>query len=145
MENKNLIIFLIIVILLVICLFIFPGKEENLDIQNKLSAGEIMEMIKTDKDYDDLSEFIKDFEPEVANYIKLGEDEYRKIRPEWQEQGFGDRIGIVDKINLTASCYWIELENKKDETKGLRMILDVEEGKSLLLVASLSIKAGVGL
>lgn len=145
MENKNLIIFLIIVILLVVCLFIFPGKEENLDIQNKLSTGEIMEMIKTDKDYDDLSEFIKDFEPEVANYIKLGKDEYRKIRPEWQEQGLGDRIGTVDKIDLTDFCYWIELENKKDETKGLRMILDVEEGKSLLLVASLSIKAGVGL
>ena len=130
-------------------IFVFSEKEKILDIQKELSSElspeEIMEIIKTDKDYNDLSDFIKDFEPGVANYIKLGQNEYRKIRLEWQEQDLGDRIGTVDKINLTDFTYWIELKNKKDETKGLRMVLDVKERKSLLLIASLSIKVGVGL
>ena len=103
-----------------------------------------MEIIKTDKDYDDLFEFIKDFDPEIIVYTKLGSDEYKKIKAEWLKQGFSDRIGVIDKINLTNSCYWVELKNKNDQTKGLRIILDVKEKKSLFLVASLSVEAGIG-
>lgn len=160
MKKKKLIISLVIVVvvfLLVVCsFFVFLGKgkildifsnifDKNQNIQKELSSEEIMGMIKTDKDYNDLSKFIKDFDPEVVSYIKLGSDEYKKVKPEWQKQGFEDRITAVDKINLTDFCYWIELKDKKDETKGLRTILDVKEKKSLLLIASLSIKAGIGL
>jgi hypothetical protein len=125
-------------------------SNENQEAQRELTLKgitpeEIMEIIKTDKDYNDLSGFIKDFEPEVVSCIKLGADEYKKIKPEWQEQGFEDRIGAVDGIELTDSTYWIELKNKKDETKGLRMILDIKERKSLLLIASLSINVGIGM
>ena len=104
-----------------------------------------MGIIKTDKDYSGLSNFVMGFDPEIVNYIKLGPDEYKKIKPEWQKQGFGDRISIVDKINLTNSTYWIELKNKKDHSKGLRMIIDIKTKKSLLLMASLSIGVGVGI
>jgi hypothetical protein len=45
-----------------------------------LSLDEIMEMIKTDKDYNDLSGFIEGFNPEVVSYLKLGPNEYKKIK-----------------------------------------------------------------
>jgi hypothetical protein len=152
----------LLVILITACLagfyfvFIFPQKLNALDAfltissknqsaQKELTPEEIMEVIKTDKDYNDLSGFIKGFDPAIVDYIKLGPDEYKKMKLEWQKQGLGDRIGMVDKLTLTDSTYWIELKNKKDESKGLRMILDVKEKKSLLLIAALSIKAGIGL
>ena len=156
LKNKKIIISIAIVVavlLLAVCLFfIFPVKEKTLispvaiqNVQNGLSASQIMKVIKTDKDYNELSSFIKGFNPEVISYIKLGPNEYKAIRPIWQNQGFGDRIKIVDKIKLTDSCCWIEIKNKNDETKGLRMILDTKENKSLLLIASLSITAGVSM
>ena len=104
-----------------------------------------MEIIKTDKDYNELSGFIKGFDPKVITYIKLGPNEYKTLRPIWQNQGFADRVKIIDKIKLTDSCCWIEIKNKNDETKGLRMILDTKENKSLILIASLLINTGVGM
>jgi len=147
-----LLIILVVVCLLGVCsVFIFSREEKvlnisaNVSIENKLSPVEIMDIIKTDKDYNDLSKFVTGFNPEIINYIRLGPDEYKKIKPDWQEQGLGDRIKLVDKLNLNDSTYWIELKNKNDETKGLRMILDTKEKKSLLLIAALSIKAGIGI
>jgi len=158
--KKRLILFIVIFVL--VCLagiyftFIFSQKIKDPDIpvgflnekqvvQNQLSPAEIMDIIKTDKDYNDLSKFVTGFNPEIIDYIKLSPNEYKKIRLEWQDQGFGDRIGIIDKISLTDFTYWIELRNKNDETKGLRIILDTKEKKSLLLIAALSVRAGVGL
>ena len=156
MKNR-LVLFLII--LVVVCLlgicsvvfqkYIFNNFSNTPDInqiaQKDLSVEEIMDIIKTDKDYNDLSKFVTGFNPEIIKYIKLGPTEYKKIKPEWDAQGFGDRINMVDKLDLNNSTYWIELKNKNDETKGLRTILDAKEKKSLLLIAALSIKAGIGI
>jgi len=153
MKNKSFILSVIIIALafLSAVYFIFiPWLKINIlnnsqNNQEQLSAVEIMEIIKTDKDYNDLSNFIKDFEPEIVSYEKMGPNEYEIIKPEWQEKGFEDRITAIDKITFTDSTYWIELKNKQDKTKGLRMILDVKEKISLFLVASLSIEAGIGI
>jgi len=156
MKNK---IVGLLVILFIVCLlgvystifqkdildFLTKNYNVNETVLEKLSVSEIMDIIKTDKDYNDLSKFVTGFNPEIINYIKLGPDEYKKVKPDWQEQGLGDRIKLVDKLNLNDSTYWIELKNKNDETKGLRMILDTKEKKSLLLIAALSIKAGIGI
>ena len=147
-----LLIVLVVVCLLGVCSVLIFSREEKVSsistdqiIQNKLSSAEIMDIIKTDKDYNDLSKFVTGFNPEIINYIKLGPAEYKKLKLEWQEQGLGDRVDMVDKLNLNDSTYWIELKNKSEETKGLRMIIDAKEKKSLLLIASLSIKAGIGI
>lgn len=145
MSKKNLLVFIVVVILVVILLGLYYFSDVFNKNQNRLSAGEIMEIIKTDKDYNELSGFIGDFEPEIVDYIKFGPNEYQAIKPKWQEKGLTDRIGLVDKINLTNSTYWIELKNKKDESKGLRIILNINERKSLLLIAALSVEAGLGL
>ena len=156
LGNKKIIISIAIVVavlLLAVCLFfIFPIKEKTLvgpvaiqNVKNGLDASQIMEIIKTDKDYNELSGFIKGFNPEVIKYIKLGPNEYKTLKPIWQNEGFADRIKIVDKIKLTDFCYWIEIKNKNDETRGLRIILDTKENKSLLLIASLSISTGISM
>jgi len=149
------IIILVVVVFLVgfFCLFLYNNKLKTLDVlpsngqstQEELSASEIMEIIKTDKDYAELSEFIKDFEPQIVSYEKLGPAEYGIIKIEWQNAGFEERIKMVDEIKLTDSTYWIELKNKNDETKGLLVLLDVKEKKSFLLIAALSISVGVGI
>jgi len=149
-----LLIILVVVCLLGVCSVIFQKyifnnfsniPNANQIVQKELNAEEIMDIIKTDKDYNDLSKFVTGFNPEIIDYIKLGPDEYKNIKLEWQEQGLGDRVGLVDKLNLTDSTYWIEVKNKNDETKGLRMIIDAKDKKSLLLIAALSIKAGIGI
>jgi len=163
MTKKNVITLLaIVVVLCLIYLFVFGGlqktvdffsgdpsnsqnTDENQNISGGLSPQEIMEIAKTDKDYNDLSEFVKDFDPKIVAYDKFGQTEYNNIKQQWQEQGLNDRIGIIDKIELTDSTYWIELKNKNNEDKGLRMIFDIKEKKSLLLIATLNVEAGVGI
>ena len=158
MKNKivGLLVILFIVCLLGVFSTIFQKdildfltKNYNVNVnetvQEKLSVSEIMDIIKTDKDYNDLSKFVTGFNPEIIDYIKLGPNEYKKIKPDWQKQGLGDRVKMVDKLNLNDSTYWIELKNKSEETKGLRMILDTKDKKSLILIAALSIKAGIGI
>jgi hypothetical protein len=162
MKQKNLIVILIVIIAIAVVLsaayflYFSPGKKSIFNtsssvtgnspaVKGELTAGQIMEIIKTDKDYNDLTSFIKGFDPEVTSYIKLGPDEYQKIKPDWEKQGFGYRIEIVNKLALTDSTYWAELKNKNDTTKGLLTIIDVKANKSLLLIAALSIKAGVGM
>ena len=98
-----------------------------------------MEIIKTDKDYSDLSQFVIDFDPEIITYTKFRPEEYAAVKSEWQEQGFGDRVALIDEVNLTNDTYWVELKNKNDETKGLRAIIDINQKKSLLLIGSLLI------
>ena len=156
-ENKNLAIYLVILVVLILVLIYSilacPFKSKILNTffcvftiqQQKLSPSEIMEIIKTDKDYPGLSVFVLGFNPEIVAYTKLGPNEYQKIKSRWQQQGLESRVKIVDGINLTNSTHWIELKNKNDQTKGLRMIIDTKTKTSLLLMASLSINAGVGM
>ena len=148
--------------MVIFCLsFFFPGKEnlikDSADIfginqtsnsnnpNGQLTTGEIMNIIKGDKNYNNLSSFTKNIDPEISNYIKLGPTEYAAIKPEWQKQGFADRIKIVDGVNLTNSTYWIELKDKKNPNKGLQIIIDVQQKKSLLLMASLTINASLSM
>ena len=146
MDRKNFLLYSsAIIAFLIICAYSIFIFQRNYSIQKELSIAEIMETIKTDKDYADLLTFINGFNPEITNYIKLGRNEYDEIKPDWGKQGFGDRIKIIDEINLNNFTYWIELKNKNDETKGLQTIIDVQKNKSLLLIATLSIKASVGL
>jgi len=158
MKNKKLVISLIVaaVFLAIVFLLFFLGNQkavyinpkgsaQNQNIMPEPSPQEIMQIIKTDKDYNDFSDLVKNFNPEIAGYIKLEPEEYAKIKPEWQKQGFGDRVAAIDKIKLTDSTYWVELKNKNDETKGLRALLDLAEKKSLFLAGSISINASVGL
>lgn len=158
MKKKSITALAIVIsllILLVIGLIVFKEKI-NLDIfsnilsgsykaQQKLSSEEVMEIVKSDVNYSDIEKFLENFEPEIFVYNKLGESEYQKIKPEWKKQGFGDRVDLIDKIDLTDSTYWIELKNKKEETKGLRVVLDIKEKKSLLIIPTLSVKAGMSL
>jgi len=122
-----------------------PSNMNQVVVKDQLSPEEIMDIIKTDKDYNELLSFITGFDPEVVSYIKLDPNGYQIIKTQWQDQGLGERINMVDKLNLKDSTYWIELKNKADETKGLRMILDTKEKKSLLLIAALSVTAGIGI
>jgi len=157
MKNKLVESFLIvgIVILLAVgfCYFsdgkiniFLKNENQNQAVQKELGAKEIMEIIKTDKDYNDLADFVKNFdEIEVVDYKKLGLNEYKNIKEMWQAENLDDRIALVDKINLTDSTYWIEVKNRTDTTKGLRMVLDTKENKSLLLIATMSISAGIGI
>ncbi len=153
---KKIILFFAALFLAVVFLLVFLVKEKTMDAGPKRLAynqsiiaepapQEIMQMIKTDKDYKDFSDLVKNFNPEIVNYIKLGSAEYEKIRPEWQEEGFGDRVAAIDKIKLTDSTYWVELKNKNDETKGLRALLDLAGKKSLFLAGSILINASLGL
>ena len=145
--GKIIIVAIIVLAILVIVLtgiFGLLQREEDYDDQIELSAEKIMEIIKTDKDYSELSKFIEGFDPKIVAYIKLGPNEYGKIKPEWQEAGFEERTKIIDGLKLTEYTYWVELKNKHHETKGLRTILDTKENKSLLLMASMSVSAGIG-
>ena len=167
MKNKKInkkvilhwVIFIVALFLIIFSLSIFfPGKEnlikdsseifgvnQNTNPNGQLSSAQIMQVIKTDKDYANLSGFIKDFDPVVVNYIKLGPTEYTAIKPEWIKQGFADRIKIVDNVNLTNSTYWIEVKNKKDPNKGFQTIIDTNQNKSILLMASLVINASLSM
>jgi len=157
MKRKILIISALVIIAIILLsayfFFTFPKEAEapntlsaeSQNVKGEMSPAEIMEVIKTDKDYNDLASFISGFDPEIITYTKLGPAEYEKIKPEWQKQGLADRITAIDKINLTDSTYWIELKSRNDETKGLRTVIDTKTKKSLLLIAALSIKAGIGL
>ncbi|MCX6720631.1 MAG: hypothetical protein NTW11_02400 [Candidatus Staskawiczbacteria bacterium] len=142
-ENKNLVIYLVIfgvALLLIIC-----SIFSVLNLQQKLNPAQIMEIIKTDKDYSGLSTFVSGFDPEIITYKKLGPNEYKNLKQAWQSQGLADRVKLVDALTLTNSTYWIELRNKNDQTKGLRTIIDVKTKTSLLLMAALSINVGVGM
>jgi hypothetical protein len=153
--QKKLIVFLIIIVAVILAAaFLLAGAGKGLlpknpaggqDTKLELGAQEIMEIMKTDKDYNDYSNLTKDFNPEIAGYMKLGPQEYQKIKPQWQEQGFGDRISAIDKIKLTDSTYWVELKNRNDETKGLRALVDIKEKKSLFMAASVLVVSGVGM
>jgi len=154
MENK-FIVFLTVVavsVVLAVCLFFACNKNINiLNIffqnteQKQLSPAEIMEIIKTDKDYNELLTFIGNFDPEIIEYKKLGPDEYKSIKDNWQKEQLNERIALVDKISLTDSTYWVELKNLNDKTKGLRMVIDTKEKKSFLLIAAMFVSADVGI
>ena len=145
MKNKNLLtIILIAVVVMALLVFgiIFFVNEKS---DGLLKIDELMAIIKTDKDYSGLSDFVSGFDPEIVAYTKLSPNEYQKIKTGWQEQGLADRIRLVDGLTLTDSTYWVELKNINDQTKGLRMIIDTKTKTSLLLMASLLISAGVGM
>ncbi|MEI7424666.1 MAG: hypothetical protein WCK10_00915 [Candidatus Staskawiczbacteria bacterium] len=147
--NKKIIILLstIIVVTILLAIGFFTYQKLNLkqDINPQLNPDQIMQIAKTDKDYAEVSSFLVNFDPEIITYTKLGLTEYNKLKPEWKNQGFEDRINLIDKLTLTNSTYWIELKNKNDETKGLRLVLDTKENKSILLIVSLSVSAGAKL
>lgn len=149
MMNKKIIILLstIIVVTILLAIGFFTYQKLNLkqDINPQLNPDQIMQIAKTDKDYAEVSSFLVNFDPEIITYTKLGLTEYNKLKPEWKNQGFEDRINLIDKLTLTNSTYWIELKNKNDETKGLRLVLDTKENKSILLIVSLSVSAGAKL
>lgn len=147
--NKKIIYILLIItaiIFLAVSFFAyFNYYEKPIKEERRLNPDEILQIAKADKDYAEVSNFVKDFSPEIVAYEKLGIAEYKKIKTEWEKQGLGDRIKLVDKLNLTENTYWIELKNKNDKDKGLRLVLDTKEKKSLLLIVSLAVNAGVGI
>ena len=108
----------------------------------KLQA--IMDIIKTDKDYPDFLTVDKNFYPVLADYEKLGPAEYKIKRAEWIKQNLSSRTDLLDKLQLTDSTYWVELKNKNDENKGLLAVIDTKQNKSLLIIATVYIKANVG-
>jgi len=135
-------------IIVIATFFLLAGyvlKEKDLNSYKQLRLEEILDIIKTDKDYNEAVGFIKGFNPEIVSYLKFGPAEYQKIKKEWQEKGLKKRIENFDKIGLTGSTYWVEIRDKNDSTKGLIAIIDVKEKKSLLLMLSLSIKANVNI
>ena len=138
---------------------IIPLKEQSSEtqtttppviVQNEspfkaITLKEIMDIIKTDKDYNSLSGFLKDFDPKLATYIRLGPKEYEAIKPVWQKKGFDGRIDLIDKITLTDSTYWAEIANKNGGDKKLLALLDITSPSPLLLIVSMSVTAGVGI
>jgi hypothetical protein len=154
MQRKFIIFSGTIVAVFLAAYFLFLGAGEKTSSQNttagqdaslQLSPQEVMEIMKTDKDYNDYSNLTKDFNPEIAGYMKLGPQDYEKIKAEWKEQGFGDRISAIDKINLTDSTYWVELKNINDEKKGFRVLVDTKEKKSLFTAAFVFVEMGASL
>jgi len=150
MARKSIVLLIIILtILLVAILLLFPRANKQANPlpgnQAELSPQQILDIMKTDKDYNDFSDITSNFDPETAVYTKLGPQEYQEIRQEWQKQGLQDRISAIDKITLTDSTYWVELKNKNDETKGLRALVDIRAGESLFMAGSLLIQANIGL
>jgi len=146
--SKKIILFIACLIILVAILgslfwaTSFYNKQYS---YSQPSVAEVMEMIKTDKDYNDLTTFIKNFEPQIAIFTKFSPTDYKRIKPGWQKQGRESIIKIVDEVSLNKSTYWIEIKDTKDKTKGLMTILDLKNKKSVLLMASLSIEASLGL
>lgn len=148
MLSKKLISLLIIVSIIFflgVCFFTYFNYLKPKNNEIKLNPDEILQIAKADKDYADISNIMVNFDPKIKTYEKLGPEEYSKIKSKWKDEGFESRIELVDKITLTNSTYWIEITNNNDENKGLRMILDTKENKSLLLIAALSVSAGVGI
>lgn len=143
MKIKSLVIVLLVVIAMIVCVVLVLNR--NPKVEDKLNIAEIMEMIKTDKDYNDLLSFVNGFDPEVVDYVKIGPKEYKKLKTDWQNQGLAERVKSVDQISLTNFTYWVELKNKNDTTKGLITILDTKEKKSLLLIATLAVEANLGI
>lgn len=141
----SLLIIIVIIFLLGVCFFAYFNYLKPRNNEIKLNPDEILKIAKTDKDYADIANLMENFNPEIIAYEKLGSTEYQKVKSIWKDQGFESRIGLVDKITLTDSTYWVELRNKNDETKGLRLILDTKENKSLLLIAAMSVSAEVGM
>lgn len=103
-----------------------------------------MAIVKTDSNYNDFTSLVKNFNPELVNYLKLGPEEYKTLRAQWEKQGLSDRNKLTDAVKLTDSTYWVELKNKNDKSRGLFAIIDTKEKKSLLIIASISIEAGIG-
>lgn len=167
MKKGSLIIFAIIIVVAVVAiallLLLIPQKKEEAIKQPevvktsqviqqpveapiaRLSVQEVMDIIKTDKDYNDLSDFLKGFNPQLVTYIKFGPNEYKTIKPEWVKQGLAGRTDLIDKVTLTDSTYWVKVVDKKTTSKGLQAVIDITSRKSLLLIASMSIEAGIGL
>lgn len=147
MLNKKIIISLavIAVVLLGISLIIPRILSKNQNAQKELSVSEIMQIVKTDAGYNNISKFMDNFDPELISYSKLGAGDYQKIKPEWQKQSLESRVSLVDKVALTNSTFWVEIKNKNDSTKGLLVILDTKEKKSLLLITTLSVKVSAGI
>jgi len=138
---------ILIFILMATVLLVFVVKEKNFDEPTRqIGLQEAMNMIKTDSDYDGLNKtLLKDFNPELFSNTKFGPDEYRLIKKEWAQKGLDSRIAEVDKVKLNSSTYWVDVVNKNDANKHLLAVLDVDKQKSLLLIASLYIEAGIGI
>lgn len=145
MKASRIIILAAIVVVILAILFIsnflFGWQENN---PESLTLVQAMEILNGSSSYDEFLSKAKNFEPELSNYFKFGPVEYEKIKPQWKMQGFEDRFPIIDKINLNNSTYWVELKNK-NQGPDLFAILDLKAKKSLLIIGSITIKAGVGL
>ena len=134
------IIVLILAMLLVAIFFLLPKQE----VKENLNLEQVMEILNGSSGYSEFLSKAKNFEPELSNYFKLDPNGYEKIKPQWQEQGFGDRVAAIEKLNLNNSTYWVELKNK-NQGPSLFAVLDLKAKKSLLIIGSLSIKTGVGI
>jgi hypothetical protein len=146
MTKKNIIIIVIIIAALAVLVagyFLLP----NLIKQGRgatLTLAQIMDIVKVDKDYSDFNGLVKSFSPELVDYEKMSPQEYKILRAKWEKEGLDSRNKLTDAVKLTDSTYWVELVNKNDKSRGLLAIIDIKEKKSLLIIASISIEAGIG-
>ena len=154
MDKKILFVFIIVfclALLLLIVSYAFLSEKQGTKIATvngfNFTTDSVMEIVKTDKDYNDALSIIKDFAPELVNQIKLGPTEYQKLKPQWEKEG-SDMAGIsqvIDAINLNDSTYLVSIQNKNDKTKGLLAVIDTNTKKSLAVIATIKIEAGVGI
>ena len=150
LKNKIFIVstaVILVFVLIITVLLLFFVKEKNFNTPiRQIGLQEAMNMIKTDSDYANLSKtLLKDFDPELSSSLKFGPDQYQVIKKEWKQKGLESRIAEVDKVKLNSSTYWVDVVNKNDANKHLLAVLDVDKQKSLLLIASLYIEAGIGI
>jgi uncharacterized protein YxeA len=146
MMKKNLIIIIIAVVALAILAagYFWLANSVKHGSKTNLSLAQIMDIVKTDKDYNDFTSLVKNFDPELTGYKKFGPEEYKTLRADWEKQGLSDRNKLTDAVKLNDYTYWVELVNKNDKSRGLYAVIDTKEKKSLLIIASISIEAGIG-
>jgi hypothetical protein len=134
--RKGIIIAILLSILLIGC----TAREVIEEKDNEINVEQIIEIVKTDKDYDDFLAIVPDFEAELESYTKLSPADYEEVKPEWNKTnstmyGMSD---IIDTLKLTNSTYLVKLKDKNNENKGLIAVVDVEKNRSLILYSHYS-------